>query len=623
MLKILAESPKKILRKAQFSTANLLALATDWMAYGKTLVRLRFAVWGALYLACGWAMATPVCYVPGNPNMQPGGVGVTASIGCGRPIDTGVSGFSMLGMTLNGNGSNCTLTFALPVRNVTVDIGAHSCDSDFNTCAEAQFEINGQYRAIASAELTPKTDYSFYPQALDPTVTYDPVSPLTIHNGNVLGGTDPVTTGNGSGQVEFPSTLPVQSIKITNALVYGYPDASFFNVCYDGLAPTAVTGKVILDTGKGTSGIAHNATQDGTEPGHSGVPVSLTDCSNTVYSSATTAADGSFSLSLAAVPAGGAVCVVELPPVGYRAVSGSGNGITGATLIGATNILKFTPIAGVEYSGIVLGNAPVSTLTSDGVQQGIAGQAVVYAHVYTAGSAGSVSFSSADNPSPAGFLWTSALYRDTNCNGTLDAADTLLTAPVTVTAGQQVCLLDKVATPAGAPNGAKDITTLTATEIWSVSTLTPASQSRALTNTDITTVGASGFTLLKEVRKLAYCPIDVAGSVGNTTTLYSTVGSSAAPGDALEYRLTYTNNTAAPLSSVKLNDAVPAFTQFKSALCLSLPAQGVSSCSITKPALDATSGAIVWTMTDASTAPKGLQPLDSGTVSFCVQVQNN
>jgi uncharacterized repeat protein (TIGR01451 family) len=482
------------------------------------------------------------------------------------------------------------------------------------------FKVNGAHRPILGAELTP-TNYSA-------AAPLGAVSPLSLDsNGDVKGGDDDQThSGNGSGRVEFPSTLAVNSVQITNTSdgsLDKINDYSWFNVCYDGLTSTAVTGKVILDTGMGPSGIAHNATQDGAEPGHSGVPVSLTDCSNTVYSTTTSAADGSFSLSLATVPAGGAVCVVELPPTGYRAVSASGNGIAGATLIGATNILKFTPSAGVEYSGIVLGNAPLSTLISDGVQQGTAGQTVVYAHVYTAGSAGNVSFGSADSPSPAGLIWTSALYRDTNCNGTLDAADTLLTAPVTVVAGQQVCLLDKIATPAGAPNGVKDITTLTATEIWSVPTLTPATQTHVLTNTDITTVGASGFTLLKEVRKLALCPIDAAGSIGNTTAPYSIIGSSAAPGDALEYRLTYTNNTAAPLSSIKLNDAVPAFTQFKSALCLSLPAQGVSSCVITKPALDATSGVLVWTMTDAATVPKGLQHLDSGTVSFCVQVQNN
>lgn len=235
-----------------------------------------------------------------------------------------------------------------------------------------------------------------------------------------------------------------------------------------------------------------------------------------------------------------------------------------------------------------------STRDASTVQQGTAGQTVVYAHVYTAGSAGSVSFSSVENPSPAGLIWTSALYRDTNCNGTLDAADALLAASVTVTAGQQVCLLDKVATPAGASNGVKDITTLTATEILSVPTLTPTTQTHEVTNTDTTTVSASSFTLLKEVRKLAACPADVAGSV---------------------------SNTAAPLSNIKLNDSVPAFTQVKSALCLSIPSQGAWTCGITKLALDVTSGPLVWTMTDTATVHKGLQPLDSGTVSFCVQVQ--
>jgi hypothetical protein len=47
----------------------------------------------------------------------------------------------------------------------------------------------------------------------------------------------------------------------------------------------------------------------------------------------------------------------------------------------------------------------------------------------------------------------------------------------------------------------------------------------------------------------------------------------------------------------------------------------ISGCAITQPASGATDGAILWTMTDAVSAPIGLQPLASGSVSFCVKVQ--
>jgi hypothetical protein len=166
----------------------------------------------------------------------------------------------------------------------------------------------------------------------------------------------------------------------------------------------------------------------------------------------------------------------------------------------------------------------------------------------------------------------------------------------------------------------KDFTTLSATETWSLPTLTPGSQSNVMQNTDTTKVGLGGLTLLKEVRKLsANCPLDAKASTDDLTP-YVLAGSIKA-GDSLEYRLTYINNTAAPMTAIKLYDSVPAFTLFKGAMCLSWP-RSISDCTVAQqPATDAASGSILWVMLDTTTASNGLQPLDSGTVSFCVKVQ--
>ena len=389
----------------------------------------------------------------------------------------------------------------------------------------------------------------------------------------------------------------------------------------DTLARFALTGKVILDNGGG-SGVAHDAVQNGTEPALTDIPLSLTNCAGTVYSATTSAADGSFSLNLTGVPANQVVCMVQTLPGNYTPVSANSGNAPGVvtTTTSRSTTLRFTPAAYTNYSGVVLGNVTVSSLTSDGEQQTTPGYAVTYSHLYTAGSAGSVRFATTDNPSPVGLVWSSVIYRDVNCNGVLDSSDNLLTAPVTVTAGQRMCLLNRVLSPAGAPSGAKDITTLSATETWSVPTLTPGSQSNVMQNTDTTKVGIGGLTLLKEVRKLsANCPVDAKASTDDLTP-YALAGSTR-PGDSLEYRLTYVNNTAAPVTDIKLNDSVPAFTLFKGALCLSWP-KSISDCTVAQqPALDAPSGSIVWVMLDNSTSSVGLQPLDSGTVSFCVKVQ--
>jgi uncharacterized repeat protein (TIGR01451 family) len=262
----------------------------------------------------------------------------------------------------------------------------------------------------------------------------------------------------------------------------------------------------------------------------------------------------------------------------------------------------------------------MSTFISDGAQQVPAGQLAAYAHTYVAGTAGSVTFSTADNPAPAALGWTSTLYVDSNCNGVLDGADTLLTAPVNVIAGQQVCLLNRVMTPAGAANGAQDITTVTAKEVWTISAPGP-NQSHELKNTDTTTVGSSGLTLHKEVRKLlsGVCPADASASNGNTTPFTSS--GTASPGDWLEYRLRYGNNTAAPLTAIVIRDSVPAYTRFGSALCLSTPTIGLSGCVVTQPDAGMTSGSVAWTLTDATTGVIGLQPTAFGTVSFCIQIE--
>ena len=382
-------------------------------------------------------------------------------------------------------------------------------------------------------------------------------------------------------------------------------------------ADNTVSGKVILDTGVG-SGTAHDGLQNGAEPAQPGVTVSLTDCGSTVYSSSTSAGDGSFSLSLSGVTGAAQVCVVESVPPAFSAVSAN-VGTTAGSYSAATATLKFTPASGTAYSGIVLGNVPMSTLTSDGAQQTSPGQTVVYAHTYVAGTAGTVIFSTADTPSPAGLIWTSILYLDPSCHGVLDGTATLLPGPVSVSAGQQVCVLNKVTTPAGAANGVRNVTVLSATEAWSI-LAPPGTQGPVRKNTDITSVGAGGLVLVKEVRKTTSCPPDASASLSNRTA-YGVSGS-AKPGDLLEYRLRYSNSTAAPISAIVLHDQVPFYTVFQSALCLTTPAVGNGGCAVSQqPAVNANSGGIAWTLIDASSAPVGLQPLGSGSVSFCVQVQ--
>jgi uncharacterized repeat protein (TIGR01451 family) len=415
---------------------------------------------------------------------------------------------------------------------------------------------------------------------------------------------------NAPAYTQFSVTVTATSSS-TVLTFYGRQDPAWLAIDDISVAPF-VTGKVIIDNGAG-AGTANDGVLNGAETGHSGVTVSLTNCAGTVYSTAVTGAGGAFSLATDSVPAGstGSACVVETLPAGYVAVSSSAGG-TGGTYTPATQTLKFNFGPTVNVNGIVFGEVPASSFSTVGNQQIAAGQSAVFAHTYIAGDHANVSFSASGAATPATPPWTSVLYLDTSCSGTLSGSDTVISAPIAVTAGQKVCILDKVTSPTGAPTGASDIVTVTATETY---TPTPTNGAivHAYTQTDTATVVASDLSLLKQVRVVATCP-----STPADTTVFG-ASNQASPGNYVEYQVTYSNASSAPLVHITIEDSVPAYTIFESALCGTLPA-GESSCSVSAPAVGATSGAITWTLTDSTTAPIGIQPGGSGTVRMCVRV---
>jgi len=415
---------------------------------------------------------------------------------------------------------------------------------------------------------------------------------------------------NAPGYTQFSVTVTATSSSTVLAL-YGRQDPAWLAVDDISVAPY-VTGKVILDNGAG-GGTANDGVLNGAETGHAGVTVSLTNCAGTVYATAVTAASGAFSLPTDSVPAGstGSACVVETLPAGYVAVSSNAGG-TGGTYTAATQTLKFNFGPTVNLNGIVFGEVAASSFATDGNQQIAAGQSAIFGHTFVAGDRASVTFAASGAANPAAPAWNIVLYLDTTCSGTLNGTDTVISAPIAVTAGQTVCILDKVTSPAGAGTGASDVVTLTATEAYAP-TPTNGAIVHSYTHTDTATVVASDLTLLKQVRVVATCP-----STPADTNAFN-ASNQASPGSYVEYQLTYSNASSAPLANIKIEDSVPAFTLFQAALCGTLPA-GESSCAVSAPAVGATSGAITWTLTDATTAPIGLQPGGSGTVRMCVRV---
>ena len=177
-----------------------------------------------------------------------------------------------------------------------------------------------------------------------------------------------------------------------------------------------------------------------------------------------------------------------------------------------------------------------------------------------------------------------------------------LTGTLPLNAGDIVCLIVRDIVPQNAGLNNRNLHQLTASlTVTQGATYVQA----ALLNQDVTTVGATqgaGLSLVKTVRNV-------------TTGSAFGISSQALPGESLQYRVTFRNDTAFPISGIQVFDSVPAYTLFGSAGCDPMPA-GLT-CTVAKaPAPNATAGDIQWNFSGA--VPPGGQ----GSVTFSWTVMN-
>ncbi|MDQ6994877.1 MAG: hypothetical protein Q9M18_04700, partial [Mariprofundaceae bacterium] len=241
-------------------------------------------------------------------------------------------------------------------------------------------------------------------------------------------------------------------------------------------------------------------------------------------------------------------------------------------------------------SGVLFGDIAPNTFLTDNVGMAMPGGVKFYPHQFTAGTAGTVKFSSTAVGSPANTGWSNVLYQDTNCNQTLDAGEQQLTptSNVTVAADAYTCILDKQFVPVNMPYDSRNLVTLKATF-----TYVPTNANlpvKTYTRTDTTIVGQEGLVLHKAVD----LPV-------------------AKPGQVITYTITYTNPTQGVLNNIVIHDSTPAYTTFTSATCGAL-GTGITTCSPTTIPTVGQAGSITWKLTGS------LQPNGSGTVSYQVKV---
>ena len=387
-----------------------------------------------------------------------------------------------------------------------------------------------------------------------------------------------------------------------------------------------IDGQVIRDNGTG-AGTAFDAALNGTEIPLAAVSVcltTLTTCSATALDSTQTGADGRFSLYVPPTSMTGVLNVVETNLTNYLSASGVVGTLPSASYTLATDVMGVAAnglAVGNIYTGLVFGDILPNSFNPDNTRQTLPGTEVFLPHRYVAQAPGTVTFTIASGiSSPAGLAFNEVLFRDDNCNGTLDAGEQILSGPIAMQAPNVntaaainnpntatpslVCLLVREFVPAEAGQGASRTVTPQASYTYAGG---PSAQ--VLTAQDITTVnvGATDLELVKSV--------DL---------------QQANKGATLTYTIVFTNHSTKPLTTLKVQDAVPPYTGFMSASWAGTPAS-LGTCTKTSPvALTAVgcavttgenpavgtqkTGAINWMFTGT------LNPGDSGSVIYKVRI---
>ena len=259
---------------------------------------------------------------------------------------------------------------------------------------------------------------------------------------------------------------------------------------------------------------------------------------------------------------------------------------------------------------VTAANTYGATLTPNNNGQVAPGGSVVYAHTLTNIGAqscvGPYNFMATLPAADTTAGWSTALYIDVNEDGQIDGGDTLVTGPIAgpLPAGGKQKLLVKVFAPGGAPAGSTDTATVT------VTFPAGATSCGAPSATDVTTVITGQMRLVKTQALDANC--DGAEVPASSAPL------TAKPGECLVYRVVATNEGAAPVSNMSINDAVPAYTSLTGAKqpsdqCVS---SGVS------PAFAAANYSSTGSTVACGSATNTVSPGGAATLIFSVKVNN-
>ncbi|EKF75936.1 hypothetical protein A11A3_00540 [Alcanivorax hongdengensis A-11-3] len=350
---------------------------------------------------------------------------------------------------------------------------------------------------------------------------------------------------------------------------------------------TGLEGAVFADDGAGGA-TAHDGVRGGTEAGLADVYVRLLEDTDNdglceadaaVWAQTRSNGSGDWHLDIPAAHVGQHACLVSDLAPGYRAVSennGSQSLVMGSAEDSTMGLV--IPPASSYWSGLLFGQVPSPMLEPPGQNSIEPGGTRFYAHLFTAGTLGTVDFAlGSASGQPAALNWGTVLYRDANCNGEVDGLDAQLPLTgVAVSAGDQLCLLAKVFAPADAP-----VDAVLNLPVQAVQSLTGTTLQDTASVTDLTRVVITQLALVKKVRNIG--PDGLAGTADDVDAS-ARDSNSARPNDVLRYSLLYSNQGHSALTAVDVYDSTPPYTSLASpASCpASLPA-GLTACTLNAP----------------------------------------
>lgn len=338
-------------------------------------------------------------------------------------------------------------------------------------------------------------------------------------------------------------------------------DEASVTVAFLGTGAT-LSGVVFLDNGAGAS--AYDGVQAGAETGIDRAVIEVVDSAGVLLGSPAVAADGRWSLTL---PDGysDAVTVLVRPDGGLRPVSENAAALPG--LVNADprdGTVIFTPAAGVSYSDLNFGLIVEARLSLDQQTSIRPAQVVSLRHEYVADATGTVTFVVENQTSANLSAFSTALFVDSDCDGTADFA---VTDPLAIQAGTLVCIVARVSASSAVSPTASYSFDLVANTSYGISGLTEQDR-----NTDRVTVESSqgALKLTKTVRNV-------------TDGTAEGVTNGAAAGDVLEYRIYVKNSGSVPSYDIIIYDRTPPYTVLSSGVPSPIILGGGVSCVSSAP----------------------------------------